>query len=38
VKRACMSREEVPMQGMRQEEVVLADAVIKVDVVDIGGE
>jgi hypothetical protein len=33
-----MPREEMPMQGMREEEVVLANAVIEVDVVDISGE
>jgi hypothetical protein len=34
----CMPREDMLMQGMREEEVVLAGAVIEVDVVDIGDE
>jgi hypothetical protein len=33
-----MPREEMSMQGMHEEEVILANAVIEVDVVDIGGE
>jgi hypothetical protein len=33
-----MSREEVLMQGMREEEVVLAGAIIEVSIVDVGGE
>jgi hypothetical protein len=33
-----MPREDMLMQGMREEEVVLAGAVIEVDVVDIGDE
>jgi hypothetical protein len=38
VKRECMPREEVPIQGMCEEEFVLAGAVIEVGVVDFGGE
>jgi hypothetical protein len=38
VKRACMSRQEMPMQGMCEEEVILADTVIEICVVDVGGE
>jgi hypothetical protein len=38
VKRACMSREEMSMQGMREEEVVLTSAVVKVSVVNAKGE
>jgi hypothetical protein len=38
VKRACMPREEMSMQGMHQEEVVLVVVVVEVDVVDVGGE
>jgi hypothetical protein len=33
-----MLREEVPMQGMREEEIVLAGVVIEVSVVDFGSE
>jgi hypothetical protein len=33
-----MLREEVPMQGMREEEIVLAGVVIEVGVVDFGSE
>jgi hypothetical protein len=33
-----MLREEMPMQGIREEEVILAGAFIKVGVVDISGE
>jgi hypothetical protein len=33
-----MPREEMPMQGMHEEEVDLVDAAIKVGVVDVGGE
>jgi hypothetical protein len=33
-----MLREEVSMQGMREEEVVLADAIIMVSVDDVSGE
>jgi methanogenic corrinoid protein MtbC1 len=33
-----MSREEMPMQGMHEAEVILAGAVIEVDVVDVGGK
>jgi hypothetical protein len=33
-----MPIEEMMMQGMREEEVVLASVVIKVSVVDVGGE
>jgi hypothetical protein len=33
-----MPREKVPMQGMHEEEVVLAGAVVEVGVVDFGGE
>jgi hypothetical protein len=33
-----MSREEVLMQGMCEEEVVLAGAIIEVSIVDVGGE
>jgi hypothetical protein len=33
-----MPREEVPMQGMREEEVILACAIIKVSIVDFGSE
>jgi hypothetical protein len=33
-----MPREEMPMQEMHEEEVVLAGAVIAVNVVDVGGE
>jgi hypothetical protein len=33
-----MPREEMPMQGMREEEVISAGAVIDISVVDVGGE
>jgi hypothetical protein len=33
-----MPREEVSMQGMHEEEVVLAGAVVQVDVVDFSDE
>jgi hypothetical protein len=33
-----MPREEIPMQGMHEEEVVLAGTVVEVDVVDVSGE
>jgi hypothetical protein len=38
VKRACKLRDEMPMQGMREEQVVLAGTVIEVSVVDVDGE
>jgi hypothetical protein len=38
VKKACMSREEVPMLGMRKEEVILASAIVEVGVVDVSVE
>jgi hypothetical protein len=38
VKRACMSREEVSMLGMRKEEVILASAVVEVGIVDVNVE
>jgi hypothetical protein len=38
VKRASMPREEMSMQGMHEEEVILAGAVVEVGIVDIGGE
>jgi hypothetical protein len=38
VKRVCKPREEMPMQGMSEEQVVLIGDVVKVSVVDIGGE
>jgi hypothetical protein len=34
----CKSREEMQMQGMHEEEVVLAGALVEVGVADIGGE
>jgi hypothetical protein len=33
-----MLRQEMPMQGMCEEEVILADIVIEICVVDVGGE
>jgi hypothetical protein len=33
-----MPREEMPMQGMRKVEVILVGIVVKVNVVDVGGE
>jgi hypothetical protein len=33
-----MPREEIPMQGMHEEEVVLAGTIVEVDVVDVSGE
>jgi hypothetical protein len=33
-----MPRQEMPMQGMCEEEVILADTVIEICVVDVGGE
>jgi hypothetical protein len=33
-----MSREEMLMYGMREEEVILAGTVTEVSVVDVGGE
>jgi hypothetical protein len=33
-----MPREEVSMQGMREEEVILASAIVKVGIVDFSGE
>jgi hypothetical protein len=33
-----MPREEMPMQGMRKEKVILVGIVVKVNVVDVGGE
>jgi hypothetical protein len=33
-----MLREEVPMQGMHEEEVVFASTIIEVGIVDIDGE
>jgi hypothetical protein len=33
-----MPREEIPMQGMHEEEVVLAGTVVEVDVVDVSSE
>jgi hypothetical protein len=33
-----MPREEMPVQGMREEEVILAGAVVEVSVVDVDGE
>jgi hypothetical protein len=38
VKRVCKPREEMSMQGMREEEVVLVGVVIKVGIVDVNGE
>jgi hypothetical protein len=38
VKRVCKPREEMPMQGMREEQVVLIGDVVEVSVVDVGGE
>jgi hypothetical protein len=35
-KRACNMREEMPMQGMHEEEIILASALFDVGVVDIG--
>jgi hypothetical protein len=35
---ACKSREEMPMQGIREEEVILAGALIEVGVADVGIE
>jgi hypothetical protein len=37
-KRVCKPREEMPMQGRCEEEVVLAGAIIEVGVVDVSGE
>jgi hypothetical protein len=34
----CKLREEMSMQGMLKEEVILANVVVEVSVVDIGGE
>jgi hypothetical protein len=34
----CTPREEMPMLGMCEEEVVLAGGVVEVGVVDVGGE
>jgi hypothetical protein len=34
----CKPREEMSMKGMREEEVVLASAIIEVRVVDVSGE
>jgi hypothetical protein len=33
-----MPREEVSMHWMREEEVVLAGAIVEVSIVDVGGE
>jgi hypothetical protein len=33
----CKPRDEMPMQGMREEEVVLASTIIEICVVDVGG-
>jgi hypothetical protein len=33
-----MPREEIPMQGMHEEEVILAGTIVEVDVVDVSGE
>jgi hypothetical protein len=38
VKRVCMQREEMSMQGMHEDEVVLASTVVEVGVVDVSGE
>jgi hypothetical protein len=38
VKRACKPREEMPMQGMHEEEVILAGYVIEASIVDIDSE
>jgi hypothetical protein len=35
---ACKSREEMSMQGIREEEVILAGALVEVGVADIGVE
>jgi hypothetical protein len=37
-KRVCKSREEMLMQGMCEEEVVLADTLVDVGIVDISSE
>jgi hypothetical protein len=37
-KRVFKSREDMPMQGLREMEVILAGAVIEVGIVDVGGE
>jgi hypothetical protein len=34
----CKPREETPMQGIHEEEVILASALIEVGIVDVGGE
>jgi hypothetical protein len=34
----CKLREEMPMQGMCEEEVVLVNAIIEVSIVDVGSE
>jgi hypothetical protein len=33
-----MLREEMPMQGMREEEVISADAIVEVGIVDVDSE
>jgi hypothetical protein len=38
VKRVCKPREEMPMQGMREEQVILAGAIIEINIVVISGE
>jgi hypothetical protein len=38
VKRACIPREEMLMQGMCEEEVISAGTVIDIGIVDVGGE
>jgi hypothetical protein len=38
VNRACKPIKEMSMQGMREEQVVLASTVVEVRVVDVGGE